>query len=423
MAVAGAHRGSFDDAECDRLFSCFRRLPAIGVAVSGGPDSTALLLLLDHWSRLCGGPELYVLTVDHGLRAAAAGEAEAVLALAARLGRPAEKLLWHHDGAPPVADLQARARDARYRLLAAAAGRRGLSALALAHTLDDQAETFMMRLARGSGVRGLAAMAAERTAHGVRFVRPLIDVEKSRLLAFLEARGEPYVTDPSNAADRFLRARVRKLMPALADAGLGARRLADTARRMARAEAALAATTAALRAGIARDHGGVFSVDTGGLSDAPDELALRLLADLVGSVRPRPYPPRAAAFEHWLDAFRAKEAPRRATMAGVVLDCRSDRLWLYAESGRVGFPHVRIDADGTYCWDDRFAVTVDGLAGTPLVIAAATGEHRRRDLPPTAAGSLPAARTVDGEMPPPGVSVRIAPLDVPAGDDEDERNP
>lgn len=405
MPAPDALSGPVADEELDALFAAVEALPAIGIAVSGGPDSTALLLLVRRWSARCAGrPALRVLTVDHGLRAAARQEAENVVRLARTFDLPADLLIWHHDGGAPKADIQAAARDARYRLMAKAARAAGLAAVLLAHTLDDVAETVLMRLARGSGVRGLAGIPAVRTVDGVPFVRPLLGVRKDRLVATVAAAGLVPADDPSNASDRFQRARVRRLMPALAELGITPERLAGTARRLARAADAVDRLTDALAATAVTDHGGVFSVDPDRLRDAPDEAALRLVARLVRAVRPAAYLPRAAAIEAWFDRFKAAGRVPRRTVAGVVLDLRRDRLWLYAEAGRTGFPTLPVDGPAPRLWDGRFTVLARGPvpAGT-LVVAGAD----RADMPRAAAASLP--RLVGA--PPDAVELRpVAPL-------------
>jgi tRNA(Ile)-lysidine synthase len=383
------------DDELDGLFARLDGLRRIGVAVSGGPDSTALLVLLDRWNRHRATPaELHVLTVDHGLRTESAAECQRVVQFAAGLGRSASVLSWSHDGAPPEVDLQAAARDARYQLLADAAGRQGLDAIVLGHTLDDKAETLLLRLGRGSGVAGLAAMADERVVHAVRFIRPLLAVPKTRLTATLEAAGIGWTQDPSNAAaDRFSRARVRALMPQLATIGLTVHRLAATADRLARAAAAIEHMVAEVAADGLVDHGGVVSIDVAAWLAAPDEVALRLLAIAHGRVRPARYPPRAAVLEAFLaDARSDGHGVRRRTTGGVVLDAVRDRLWVYAEAGRGGFPVLVIDRPGTSVWDGRFEVAVTGPLPRPLTVAAAHGPDARSDLPQRAAETLPLVR-------------------------------
>lgn len=395
--------GPLTEPEVDARLAPLSSLAAIGLAVSGGPDSTALLLLADRWSRAAAGrPRLHVLTIDHGLRAAARAEAESVVALARDLGWPADLLVWQHADEPPSSDLQSAARDARYGLLAAAANRHGLGAVLLAHTLDDQAETLLIRLARGSGTRGLSGMPTERTVHGIRFLRPLLDIPKARLAATVAAGGRQAIEDPSNVDDRFLRSRIRRLMPALAEVGLDADRLAGTAARMARAEAALESATAELAARALVDHGGVAALDLPAMLAAPDEIVLRTLRRAVAGARPGRYAPRAAALETWLAEVRAGATPGRRSLAGVLLERRGDRLWVYAEAGRRGFPRLVMDRPGVADWDDRFRLTVRGSPPVPVEVLAAGPDDRRPDLPATAARSLPVARIGDLVVPPGG---------------------
>src|SRR5262249_50088507 len=183
------------------------------------------------------GPGLTAVTVDHGLRRESAREARAVKQLAKRLGVPHRTLRW--TGTKPETGLQEAARAARYRLLAAAARRARANHILTAHTLDDQAETVLIRMAKGSGMTGLCAMSRETPLGGLVLVRPLLHIPKSRLIATLEANGLPFADDPSNRDPRFLRARLRRLMPQLAEEGLDARRLVLFANRLRRAEATI----------------------------------------------------------------------------------------------------------------------------------------------------------------------------------------
>ncbi|MFL9501056.1 tRNA lysidine(34) synthetase TilS [Rhodopseudomonas palustris] len=221
-----------------RLFADWKAAPAIVLAVSGGPDSLALMWLAARWRKaLKQGPALAVVTVDHGLRPEAAAEARAVKRLAASLDLPHRTLRWNGD--KPRTGIQAAAREARYRLLAQAAKTLGASHVMTAHTRDDQAETVLMRLSRGSGIAGLAAMAREIERDGVVLARPLLDVPKARLVATLTKARIAFATDPSNADPRFTRPRLRELMPQLAAEGCDARALVRLAARAARADAAL----------------------------------------------------------------------------------------------------------------------------------------------------------------------------------------
>jgi tRNA(Ile)-lysidine synthase len=388
--VAGPSSPVPDDV-LDRLFAPLSGETALAVAVSGGPDSTGLLVLLDRWARRRGSPRLHVFTVDHGLRPESADDASAVETLAARLDRPATVLRWHHPDGPPAGDLQAAARNARYALLADAAFDHGCGAVALGHTLDDKAETFLIRLARGSGLTGLAAMPAERRIGGVRFVRPLLGLRKADLEATLRAAGIGWRVDPSNHdVDRFLRARMRAALPALADLGLTVERLASTADRLALASSALDGLAAEFAAVHVVDHGGVVSVDRAALAAAAPEIAFRVLADASRRVRPDRYPPRAEALTGVLAAI-AGPAPRRKTAGGLVFHPSRGRVFVHAEAGRAGFPTLRIVDAGVYDWDGRVAVIVGSRPPSPLLVRPARGRERRADLPPPVAGSLPVA--------------------------------
>lgn len=198
----------------------------LGVAVSGGGDSLALLHLMHDWAR-ANGSDLRAVTVDHGLRAAAPGEAAQVARLCADLGLPHDTLHW--TGWDQSGNLQAEARRARYRLMAGWARGHDLQAVALGHTLDDQAETVLMRLARGSGVDGLSAMAGRRDDLGMRWLRPLLAIRRDDLRAFLSGLGVDWVDDPSNADTRFDRIKTRQALAQLAGLGIDAEGLADTA--------------------------------------------------------------------------------------------------------------------------------------------------------------------------------------------------
>jgi tRNA(Ile)-lysidine synthase len=220
------------------LFAEWKAAPAIVLAVSGGPDSVALMWLAARWRRaLARGPRLIAVTVDHGLRQASAREARDVKRLAQGLGLPHHTLRWR--GAKPKTGLPAAARAARYRLLAKAAQDHGASHILTAHTSDDQAETLLMRLLRGSGIAGLAAMARQSPRHGVVLARPLLQVSKARLIATLNKARITFADDPSNRDPHFTRPRLRALMPALAAEGGDARNLTRLAARLARANAAV----------------------------------------------------------------------------------------------------------------------------------------------------------------------------------------
>ena len=317
-----------DAAALPALFASFLAHDAILLAVSGGPDSTALAYLAATWcrARLAEGlpaPRLFAATVDHGLRAEAAREAQAVAALCATLDMPHATLAW--EGGKPAHGLQAAARTARYALLMDEARAKGATALALAHTEDDQAETVLFRLARGSGLTGLAAMRPQSRREELTLLRPLLSVPKVRLVATLAAAGVGFAEDPSNTDPRFTRPRLRALAPLLATEGLDASGLSRLARRMARADAALEAAVDAAVADLSRApwiEAEPVRLDLAGFFRLPEEIALRLLnraVDFKGHEGPAELAKLEALLGYLRAAGEGEPAAFRRTLAGALV--------------------------------------------------------------------------------------------------------
>lgn len=321
--------------EANALFSGLENLRGLILAVSGGPDSTALMVLAARWAKARKrAPRLIAVTVDHGLRTEAAAEAAAVKRLARRLGVAHQTLRWR--GQKPKSGLQEAARNARYRLLAEATVRAGYEHILTAHTLDDQAETVLFRLARGSGLGGLAGMAralplpsfSARAPERIFLVRPLLHIAKARLIATLRAAGLAYSEDPSNRDPRFTRARLRTLMPALAREGLDARGLARLAARMRRAESAIEFAVGAARAALAPgpwpDRGPVV-FDAARFADLPAEVGLRLLGRAIAHTG-NEGPVELAKLEALYDSLRLPQSRLRRTLAGALITLGNDSL-------------------------------------------------------------------------------------------------
>ena len=286
------------------------------MAVSGGADSLALLLLA---ARAFPG-RVVAVTVDHRLRAAAAAEAALVAEHCAALGVPHATLVW--DGTKPRSNVQAAARAARYRLLADWCVAEGASLLLTAHHADDQAETLLMRLQRGSGVAGLAGIrAARRLAPGVTLVRPLLGVRRADLAAIVAAAGWQPVQDPSNRDGRFDRTAARALLaqaPATDPV-----RLANTAAHLAAAEMALDWAASRAWGGAADVSDDAIALDVAGL---PDELVRRLLVRAIMTINPQAtlHGPRLAALRAHLASGGT------ATLAGV--KARGGAVWRFSRA-------------------------------------------------------------------------------------------
>ncbi len=319
------------DDEADALFRGLEGLGGLVIAASGGPDSTALLLLVARWAkRLKTSPKLLAVTIDHGLRPEAAAEAAAVKRLARQLGVQHRTLAWR--GTKPKTGLQKAARLARYRLLMEAAARARCAHVLTAHTLDDQAETVLFRLARGSGLTGLAGMATASLipvsgGAGTFIVRPLLHLPKARLIATLRAAGIAYSEDPSNTDPRFTRARLRALMPELAREGLNAHGLARLARRMRRAEASIEFAVHAAREALAPSawpQRGPIIFEADRFRSLPAEIGLRLLGRAIAHTG-NEGPVELGKLEALYEAVR-QEARLRRTLAGAVVTLTSRQL-------------------------------------------------------------------------------------------------
>ncbi len=342
----------------------FEPAPAVAVGLSGGGDSMALVLLLRHWVAERGG-SLLALTVDHGLRPESAAEAAAVGQTAGRLGIPHRILRWQ--GEKPSAGLQAAARAARHRLLAKACGEAGILHLALAHHRDDQAETVLLRLARGSGIDGLAAMAAVRADGAVRVIRPLLGFSHDRLLATCRAEGVDWIEDPSNRNPRFARARLRAAVDLLGGEGLDASRLCEVARRAGRARAALEQATAGLLAEAATIHPeGWITLAAAPLLAAPVEVALRALAQALAAVGGPAHPLRDEALERLLEALADGQG---TTLGGCVVRLRRGTV-MVAREPVAAMERLSVPPGGRVPWDGRFDLRVSPRHGRPVTVAA-----------------------------------------------------
>ncbi len=384
----------------------------VAVAVSGGPDSLALCLLVDGWARALGG-RVSALSVDHGLRPGSAAEALAVGRWLKARGLDHHVLRWR--GAKPASGVQAAARAARYRLLGRWCREAGVLHLALAHHQDDQAETFLIRLGRGSGVDGLAAMSAIVELPWGRLIRPLLGVAKDRLEATLREAGQDWIEDPSNRDPGFARTGARAALSGLTAAGLTADSLAETASAMARARIAMEDAAAALAATCCSVYAeGYARIDGPALAAAPAEVSLRVLGRVLASVGGGAHGPGREKLERLharlagggIEAGRTLGGCRVMADAGGYLVCREDR----------GLPGPMAAVPGQRIhWDGRFAIEFSGSAesgsGLRLVPLGRDGwkevAARAAQTVPAAAGpSLPALFDRDGALRVPHLNYR-----------------
>jgi tRNA(Ile)-lysidine synthase len=328
----------------------------LGVAVSGGGDSVALLHILAH----CFDPakvQLFAATVDHGLRPEAADEARLAGALAKRLGIAHQTLKW--TGWDGKGNLSDQARRARYRLLAQWAKENDITDVALGHTADDQAETVLMRLIRSAGVTGLAGIPVRRTVHGIGVLRPLLGITRAQLRDYLTHNGVSWAEDPSNDDLQYDRVKARRALEVLQPLGLTAQALAGVAQNMTKAREALDWYSFLGAREIVTITGGDVVMDLHAFRTLPDEISRRLLQRALVWISRAEYPPRRAALSEALNAAKQGES---ATLSGCRLLRKDRHIWICREFNAVRRLHCASDQ----IWDGRWRLHGGDGAGCEL---------------------------------------------------------
>lgn len=400
-ATASIDGGAFDSL-VDAV-GPFEPAPLIAVGVSGGADSMALAMIADGWARRRGGAAV-CLTVDHGLRPESGDEARAVAAWLKRRGIAHHILRWR--GEKPEAGVEAAARRARYDLLAGWCRRHSALHLMLAHHLDDQAETVVMRLQRGSGPDGLAAMPAVSELAHLRIVRPLLRLSRERLRRALAAAGQDWIEDPSNQDPAFTRVRIRQAMPVLARQGLKPADIAAASFKLGHARMALERATAGLLAdAVDIFPTGYALIRADILRSAPPELGSRVVSAVVTCIGGLEYPPRSERLARLYGALCADKSPRARTLGGCVIAPRGPSIEVAREPAAVAAA-IPLPSGMETVWDGRFRIHLSrGKAESLAMLSVgALGDDgwtelarhapalRRLKLPRAARITLPAIR-------------------------------
>lgn len=353
------------------------------LAVSGGRDSLALLLMAATWrtERLADGlptPQLSVATVDHRLRLESAGEAASVAAVSEDIGLGHTTLIWA--GEKPTTGIQQAARDARYRLLAEHAFSTDPEAnwaVATGHTCDDQVETFLMRLARGSSLDGVAGMRQQRELlplERTQLVRPLLSVPRRRLAAVVTASGHTWVDDPSNEDLKFERVKLRDQQTALDAVGLDRASLAKTVGRLASERDALEGLVdEKLRGHDVRIHPVLWAAIPGQtIFELPNAFAVRVLRRLVNAMGASERPAQLPVLEALLDRLRRAEPGFQQNCARCLVHFDGRDLWFAREPIRCAGQNYMSKARGatSIVWDNRILMRWTGPDQTaPKVMA------------------------------------------------------
>lgn len=341
----------------------------IGVAVSGGGDSMALLHLV---ATLRAGQvsSVRAVTVDHGLRPEAAAEARLVAAFCARLGVRHETLVWQHDAIG--GNLPDQARRARYGLIADWARVNGVAHVVLGHTADDQAETFLMALARQAGLDGLAAMRPAWQADGVRWSRPLLSVGRAALRDYLRCHGVGWTEDPTNDDLAYQRVKARRALAVLAPLGISADGLATVAGHLAAARGALVDLAVSTAEDLARTSAGEVILDRAKWLGVGRETRRRLLVAALRWVSSADYAPRAAQVAR-LEA--AIGQGRDGTLWGCRVHISAEEIGIAREPKAVQGHDCATDA----IWDHRWRLTGPHDAGLRVRALGPGGLRQCRD--------------------------------------------
>jgi tRNA(Ile)-lysidine synthase len=369
-AVKPLKFSSFNDDEIADLFEPLKTLRFLAVAVSGGPDSMALMLMLVAWRAMIGkgAPELCVLSVDHGLRRESAEEIELVARISRKYGLTHKSFSW--EGAKSTGNISSKSREARYDLMCNWCAQQQISHLLVAHTLDDQAETVLLRLARGSGVDGLAAMAPSRAWNSTVIYRPLLGMKRSRLVQLLHSVHCPFASDPSNHNPKYDRVLFRQALKILEPLGITSQGLVDTANRLAQAREALdVMTLQAIARSVSIFDAGYCVINPSQLELYPYEIKRRVLGRLLCAVGGHPYAPPHSSLDRLLSWVLATTTSSR-TLGGCFLMPRQGKIWVMREAGRDFLPEVLLHAGEKIVWDNRMTVSLSASSEGPLLVKA-----------------------------------------------------
>jgi len=328
------------------LYDRLKQHSKLVLAVSGGADSTALMWLAAQWAKTCGRLQtLHVLTIDHGLRDSAANDARQVCKWASALGLGCDILAWQHD--EPTSRVQEKARTGRYQLMSDWCASNGFDGVITAHHGDDQAETMLMRLARGSGVDGLSGMSERSEIFGLTVFRPLMNVTCNDLRNVLKQADHDWLEDPANSDENYERVRVRGAMSTMEQVGIDRQALNLSAKRLSRARSALEMVADEFMGkGVTVFDTGHCVIERASFESQPDEIQIRVLTRLVMWAGGAQVAVRMAKVERLLERVNSA----KHTLAGAQIAVRKNTLVIGREFGRIN-PQVQKNVT---TWDRRF---------------------------------------------------------------------
>ena len=347
----------FSSDELNKKFAnSMKEIPggAIGVAVSGGGDSVALLALSSYWART-NGRIIEIATVDHGLRKNSSVECDEVKKIATDHNLRHSTIRWLEK---PKGNLQNAARNARHRLLSDWATVNNLSSVLLGHTLDDNAETIMLRLIRGSGVDGLSGISQTKQIGNLVLFRPLLNFPREHLRKYLRVMKLNWIEDPSNFDERFDRVKVRNLLSQLKATGLTKSKLIVTANHMSRAKDELNRQVRIFsKRCIEQKRWGNIEIIHDIFLEASSEIQLRLLSGALRWMSGKVYRPRFSDLERLLSAINEQKLNGGRSLMGTLIKEVGGRVILSREFSAIQRPIIVEKPN--FIWDGRWRIEVE----------------------------------------------------------------
>ncbi len=348
------NKKSMKDLPEVKLFNKYIDDKPIALAVSGGPDSTAMMQIAALSKKLKNN-NVTVIVVDHGLREESKNEANIVGQNAKLLGFKFKILKW--DGVKPKTRIQEIARKTRYKLMTSWCKKKGIEKLFLAHHLDDQVETFLMRLGKGSGVDGLAVMNYVTEISSLKLVRPFLEIPKTRFIKILSITNLEWISDPSNFNSDYKRSRIRKILPILSKEGINSKQIGLVIKRMRSAKDALnTQTNILLKKYLSNVDNVAYFLNKELLKDVKEkEILIRVLEKIFMNISGSIYPPRRNKLENIISWILKNNNIKAKTLTGVVVRKRKSELIFYREPDDCyKSVNIRPLTSRYSCWDDRF---------------------------------------------------------------------
>ncbi len=344
----------FSQKDLDLFFEPIKTLEHIGLGVSGGVDSVALMFMVFHWAKTKKTPpKIMVYSVNHGLRDEAINECEFVKGEAKKLGFKTQVLTW---GEKPKSALQENARKARYKLIGQAMARNNTQILLTAHHAFDQAETILMRMANGSGIKGLVGMDRFSQVENIKIFRPLLDVPPDRLAKIIEKAGIKAIKDPSNFDEKYERVRWRKMLPSLFALGLNEERLNKFSARLKRATIALDEMSNSLFSEkVEIDDFGVARILKTELEKVVEELQIRLIQKLLQKVGGKQKPFALNQIEELTRQIIGRNF-KKQTLHGCIIEQKKNHIIFAREISKIQTKEIKLTDQKEIIWDNRFLI-------------------------------------------------------------------